>query len=253
MYRYALEKQDYSIFASGQVFYSLPGQPAFPVRLASEIFQRCVHLQKPEDHKGPLTIFDPCCGGAYHLGVLAYLHWGQIGEIIASDVDAEALDIARRNLSLLTRSGLSLRKHEINLLYEKYGKASHLQTLQSMESMSSILETYLQDHPIKTRIFQADVMHATQVMDGLEGKNVDFVITDIPYGWHSQWQSDYPDRLMSPVDRMLDTLLELVPQTCIIAVAADKKQKITHQSFTRLDKFQIGRRRVVILTPTNGS
>ena len=41
-YKFAKEQPDYSDLASGRVFYSLPGHPAFPVRLASEVFQRCL-------------------------------------------------------------------------------------------------------------------------------------------------------------------------------------------------------------------
>ena len=45
-YRYAREQTDFSDFSSGRVFYSLPGHPAFPVRLAGEIFQRCIEHRK---------------------------------------------------------------------------------------------------------------------------------------------------------------------------------------------------------------
>jgi 23S rRNA (guanine2535-N1)-methyltransferase len=41
-YKYEKTMLDYSDLASGRVFYSLPGHPAFPIRLASEIFQRCL-------------------------------------------------------------------------------------------------------------------------------------------------------------------------------------------------------------------
>ena len=45
-YLYATERPDYSDLASGRVFYSLPGHPAFPIRLASEIFQRCLAFRR---------------------------------------------------------------------------------------------------------------------------------------------------------------------------------------------------------------
>ena len=41
-YKFASERTNYTDLASGNVFYSLPGHPAFPVRLASEIYQRCL-------------------------------------------------------------------------------------------------------------------------------------------------------------------------------------------------------------------
>src|SRR5512134_399203 len=101
-YKYEKTQIDYSDLASGRVFYSLPGHPAFPVRLASEIFQRCVaHRKSIYAVSEPCTLYDPCCGAAYHLSVLGYLHGEHIRKIIASDVDEKAIDLANRNLGLL--------------------------------------------------------------------------------------------------------------------------------------------------------
>ncbi len=41
-YQFAVDRPNYSDLASGRVLYSVPGHHAFPVRLASEIFQRCL-------------------------------------------------------------------------------------------------------------------------------------------------------------------------------------------------------------------
>src|SRR5512142_1863099 len=112
-YKYAKEQLDYSDFASGRVFYSLPGHPAFPVRLASEIFQRCLASREAiykDSH--PCTLYDPCCGTAYHLSVLAYLHGECIREVIASDIDEKAVALAKRNLGLLSMEGLEGRIDE---------------------------------------------------------------------------------------------------------------------------------------------
>ena len=40
-YRYVTEKESYEDFAAGRVLLSQSGMTSFPVRLASEIFQRC--------------------------------------------------------------------------------------------------------------------------------------------------------------------------------------------------------------------
>jgi len=109
-YKYAKEQPDYSDFASGRVFFSLPGHPAFPIRLASEIFQRCVaHRKAIYNNSTPGVLYDPSCGAAYHLSVLAYLHGTQIREVIASDVDEKAVALAGRNLGLLNVDGLDRR------------------------------------------------------------------------------------------------------------------------------------------------
>src|SRR5687767_4526533 len=113
-YKYAKEQLDYSDFSSGRVFYSLPGHPAFPVRLASEIFQRCLaYRERFYQVSSPCTLYDPCCGVAYHLSILAYLHREHIREIIASDIDEKAVALAERNLGLLHRDGLEERIREL--------------------------------------------------------------------------------------------------------------------------------------------
>jgi tRNA G10 N-methylase Trm11 len=90
-YRFETERRDYSDYASGRVFYGLPGFPALPIRLAGEMFARALALWAAQGLRSPCTVYDPCCGGAYHLATLAYLHWSDIGAIIGSDVDEEAL------------------------------------------------------------------------------------------------------------------------------------------------------------------
>src|SRR5690349_8686028 len=113
-YKYERESLDYSDFASGRVFYSLPGHPAFPIRLASEVFQRCMaHREKLYKDSTPCTLYDPCCGAAYHLSVLGYLHGKLIREIIGSDIHEKAVAIAKHNLDLLNVAGLDQRINEI--------------------------------------------------------------------------------------------------------------------------------------------
>src|SRR5512145_486888 len=129
-YKYVKEQLDYSDFSSGRVFYSLAGHPAFPVRLASEIFQRCVaQRERMYQVSTPCTLYDPCCGAAYHLSVLAYLHREHIREVIASDLDEKAIALAERNLGLLHLDGLDKRILELSNMLEKYGKDSHREAL----------------------------------------------------------------------------------------------------------------------------
>src|SRR5512145_1475703 len=120
-YKYVKEQLDYSDFSSGRVFYSLPGHPAFPVRLASEIFQRCLAYRKTiYGISAPCTLYDPCCGAAYHLSVLGYLHGEHIQEVIASDIDERSVRLAKRNLALLSMEGLDQRINEISEMFERY-------------------------------------------------------------------------------------------------------------------------------------
>ena len=109
-YRFVRERENYEDYASGRVFVGMPGNPAFPVRLASEVLQRCAAIHRAEGHRGPFRVYDPCCGAAYHLVVIGYLHIGQIRKITGSDIDAEALALAERNLGMLSLAGLERRR-----------------------------------------------------------------------------------------------------------------------------------------------
>src|SRR5678815_4661595 len=101
-YQYAKERVDYSDLTSGRVFYSLPGHPAFPVRLASEIFQRCMAIREATYKiSSPCVLYDPCCGAAYSLSVLGYLHGEKIQELIGSDGGEKAVAMAAQNMGLL--------------------------------------------------------------------------------------------------------------------------------------------------------
>jgi 23S rRNA (guanine2535-N1)-methyltransferase len=40
-YQFVKEKEDYSDYASGHVFYGAPGHSAFPVRLVGETSRHC--------------------------------------------------------------------------------------------------------------------------------------------------------------------------------------------------------------------
>ncbi len=153
-YKYAKTPLDHSDLASGRVLYSLPGHPAFPVRLASEIFQRCMAYRETiYKNSDPCTLYDPCCGTAYHLSVLAYLHGEQIREVIGSDIDEKAVAIAKRNLEMLTVAGLDQRLAEISQLFELYSKDSHKDALSSGHILKNRISALMQEHSIVTKVF----------------------------------------------------------------------------------------------------
>ncbi len=247
-YKHATDQLDYSDFSSGRVFYSLPGHPAFPVRLASEIFQRCVaHRTAIYGNTAPCVLYDPCCGAAYHLSVLGYLHGEHIREVIASDIDEKAVTLAGRNLGLLRRNGLEERIRELSGMLEQYGKESHREALRSASLLQEKFFAFSEKHPPETRVFQASATDRSAISNHIQPKSVDIVFTDVPYGWHSQWHE--ADELSNPIRSMLDALLEVLSASSIVAVASDKQQKAAHERFQRLEQFQVGKRRVVILKP----
>jgi 23S rRNA G2445 N2-methylase RlmL len=249
-YKFA-QKQDYSIYASGGVFYSLPGHPALPVRLASEIFQRCMAIRKREGLTKPCVLYDPCCGGAYHLSVLAYLHWEKIERIIGSDVDQEVLEVAARNLNLLTLTGINDRIAELSNLVERYEKASHQAALSHAQNLRNRLLKLVKSHPLKTELFRANATDKQTIKEHLKDEGVDMVISDVPYGQQTAWEALTSSQTVSEgqIWRMLEGFIGVLAEGAVVAIVADKKQRIGHNKYQRLERFQLGKRQVVLLRP----
>ena len=245
-YKYETEPQDYSNLASGRVFYSIAGHPAFPIRLASEIFQRCLaHRETIYQDSSPCALYDPCCGTAYHLSVLGYLHREHIREIIASDVDEKAVAMAGRNLGLLNITGLDQRIREITSMIEQYNKDSHKEALNSAYIIKNKISDLDGEHPLATRVFQASATDRKAILENIKARSVDIVFTDVPYGQHSGWQ----DSTSNPIGSMLNALLGILSPSSIVAIVSDKQQKASHERYQRVEQFQTGKRRVILLKP----
>jgi 23S rRNA (guanine2535-N1)-methyltransferase len=245
-YKYATKETDYSDFASGRVFYSLPGMPAFPIRLIAEIFQRARAALPPGSN---LNIYDPTCGGAYHLTALAILYGSSIRSIFASDINETAVELARRNLGLLSESGLNQREAEIRSLLEEFGKESHREAVYSVKT----LRERMKDIPaIKTHVFRANVFNPMEIQRGLGGEQIDLVFADVPYGHLSSWSlpkwENFPAS-SSAIWMMLESLLSVLPERAVVAIAADKSQKIAHENYRQIERFKIGRRQIRLLNP----
>lgn len=250
-YKYATEQLDYSDFSSGRVLYSLPGHPAFPVRLASEIFQRCLaHRTGIYGNTTRCTLYDPCCGAAYHLSVLGFLHGEHIQKVIGSDIDEKAVALAARNLGLLHRQGLEERSRELSGLFAQYGKESHREALRSASVLKEKLPTFTEGRSLSIQVFQASAIDRKAISSHIQPKSVDIVFTDVPYGQHSQWREADFNGFENPLTSMLDVLLDVLSPSSIVAISSDKQQKAVHERYERIEHFQAGKRRVVILKPT---
>lgn len=249
-YRYATEPLDYSDFSSGRVFYSLPGHPAFPVRLASEIFQRCLaHRAANYGSVSSCTLYDPCCGAAYHLSVLGFLHGEHIRKVIGSDIDEKAIAVAARNMGLLHKEGLDERSREISSMLEQYRKESHSEALQSATVLNEKLSELTAERTFETKVFQANATDKEMISSHIQPKSVDIVFTDVPYGRRSRWREANSDEMSNPLTHMLNALLGVLSPSSIVAISSDKRQKAIHECYERIEHFQVGKRRVVLLKP----
>ncbi|MFE0397185.1 hypothetical protein [Paenibacillus lactis] len=240
-YLYESAPRSFEDFASGRVLYNARGTTSFPVRLASELAQRCFHLLEQKGAEGPYTLYDPCCGGAYLLTVVGLLHGRRLGRIIGSDIQPDVLPIAGKNLSLLRKEGLEQRAEQIKSLYEQYGKPSHRDALQSATRLKELIaESAIEE----AACFQSDITDPKGGLDRARGTHI--VMTDLPYGDLVSWSGGSGE----PVQRFFDQLHPILDPACsVVAVISDKGQKLKHDRFRRLQHMKIGKRQAAIFEP----
>ncbi|MBU5437218.1 hypothetical protein KQI42_04305 [Tissierella sp. MSJ-40] len=241
-YKYATENINYEDYSSGRVFYNQYGATSFPVRLTSEIFQRCANILKENGVSSPYSIYDPCCGGAYLLTTIGYLFGNRINKIYASDIDRTVLELAKKNLSLLTQSGLNNRIEEINKMISVYGKESHHEALQSALRLKDLLSKI--PHSIDINCFMCD---ATKTDTINTVNNINMVITDLPYGDIVSWVNASDEN--EAIFQLLDNLLPKLSTNAVVAIISKKKTAVRHNNYKRVDRFKIGKRQVTLLCP----
>ncbi len=228
-YKYG-KKGNYEDFAAGRVIYNIKGMTNFPVRLAQEIYGRCLEYSIKKNN---ICLYDCCCGGGYLLTVLGFLNQDTIGKIIGSDINMEMLDIAKKNLSLLSKEGINKRIAEIEQMIASYQKQSHIEAKNSAIRLKNLIR-----NNIEFEVFQCDALDTIN----LEEKP-DIIITDVPYGDMIDWKGNEENA----IDKLLDSLHEICSRDTIVGLCMNKKQKVRNEKFIRLEKEQIGKRRFEIL------
>lgn len=239
-YIYEKDGRSYEDLASGRVLYNGRGTTGFPVRLASEIAGRCFHMLAERGNEGPYTVYDPCCGGAYLLTAIGLLHSGKISRVLASDIDAAVLEIAAKNLALLSRGGMEQRMAQLQELIALYGKPAHYGALESAHRLLGMLSQSALEH---TAVCQQDstAAQASELWTG-----IDMVITDLPYGNLVTWGGGSA----SPAADLLAALHKrLKPRLSIVAIIADKGQKLAHEQYRRVKQMKVGKRQIAIFEP----
>lgn len=230
-YIYA-DKDNFEDYSSGRVLYGSKGSPNFPVRLIKELFERGLNFFSDEKHN--LTVYDPCCGGGYSLTILGLFCSDVIRKIVASDIDENAVEIAKKNLNLLSVQGLQTRKDELLNYYNLYQKQSHLDAIRSADRIAAQFDS---NWKIETQVFCAD---CTQK---LPETNPDIIITDVPYGSLVSWKGSENEE---PINKMVENLWEISSDNTILIISMDKYQKITTDSWVRLKKGKVGKRKYEI-------
>jgi hypothetical protein len=226
-YKYA-QKDNYEDFASGRVLYHVSGEPTFPVKLSLEIYERCLQYS---NKKTDIALYDCCCGGAYMLTILGLLKSNSISKLYGSDIDLESLKLAEDNLGLLTEPGINKRRGELEVLYEKYRKVSHMEALHSIDRIEQLLTK-----EIKTHVFNRNILEVCDLPF-----IPDIIITDVPYGNLVEWGEG-----SGGVNQMLNALSSICGRETIICVCMDKKQKIQTDIYQRLERQLVGKRKFEI-------
>lgn len=242
-YKFAVEKLNYQDYSSGRVLFNQHGTTSFPVRLASEIFERCKQIISEKGIDSNYIIYDPCCGGAYLLTAIGYLHGEYINKIFASDIDESAISLAKKNLSLLSISGIEDRIETINKMITDFGKSSHSEALKSAYRLRSILES--RSNIVATKCFISDATKNEDKLD--EINNVNIVITDLPYGDIVSWSDMQEEN--EATTKLLENLLPKLSINSVVAIISRKKTSVKHDKYKRLEHFKIGKRQINILTP----
>lgn len=143
-YRLAVARSEYRDLASGFVLRSAPGFPAFPARLAEELFLRC---EAHATASGPLTLWDPCCGSGYLATVIGLSNRARLDRILCSDASPDAVTLASRNLALLTAAGMEGRERELLGRASEFGKQEYAERAAAARRLSAVLQASGGDLP----------------------------------------------------------------------------------------------------------
>lgn len=243
-YRHVVVKGDYSDLASGAVLRSAPGFPAFPVRLASEIFLRAMELRGGD---APAVVWDPCCGSGYLLSVIGLLHRRQIAALVASDVAENALELTAENLRLLDRDALEARARVLEERAQRFDKPSYLDAAAAARRLGGGLAAA--GGPLPSVVRRADVFDRADLAAVTTAAAPDIVITDVPYGEQTSWLGG------NGVPEMLVNVASVLPGEAVLAVTARGRKVPLGAGLRPAKEFRIGTRAVALLkaAPFSGS
>ncbi len=250
-YRFASERTDNSDLAGGRVLYSAPGFPGFPVRLASEVFLRALAHQASADRAGdpPVSLWDPCCGSGALLTTLGFLHGESVGHLLGTDVSESAVEVARRNLALLTLDGLERRERELRDRAVRFGKSGYTLAADSARRLDDLLKATGGDRYCAAQ--RADVFDQDALARVVAPWTPDLAIFDAPYGEQTEWIGAPPD-VADPTQAAVENVARVMSPSGVIAIVARTRRVPVGDRLCVLERFRAGNRAVAILAPRGG-
>ncbi|WP_127572472.1 rRNA methyltransferase [Georgenia faecalis] len=193
----------YGDFASGDVLYSAPGHPGFPVRLTLELFERARLLTG----RSRVGVWDPMCGAGGIVTTLGLARGEAITQILATDISGDATTLAAKNLELLTDEGL--RRRARLLAKRSDARAEVVERLRERRRGAS---------PITTHVSVLDVTRTIDV-GLLPLGGIDIVIADLPYGGQTAWSSG----AQHPPLQMLQHLRAHLSRHSVIVLCSNRR------------------------------
>lgn len=239
-YRFAVTRENHEDLSAGGVLFSAPGFPAFPVRLASEMFQRAMASRASGV---PALVWDPCCGSAYLLTVLALLHRDGMTGVMGTDLDDAALELARQNLDLLGPGGLSARSAQLQERAARFGKPSYARAAESALRLGDRLAAL--GGPLPRAVAHADVFDPERLRRALDGRRPDVVITDVPYGEQTAWSGTDADA-DAGLAGMLCSVSSVLDDDAVIVIATRGRRVLVDEAHPRIASFRVGTRAVAL-------
>lgn len=239
-YRYA-PRDDHRDLASGAVLRSRPGMPAFPVRLARELFGRArSHLADPG---APLALWDPCCGSAQLLVALGLSERAHLRQVVGSDVDPEMLDLARTNGRLLTVAGLAARERELRAEHERHGRPAHREAAEAARRLADGLACAGGDLPFA--VHRADALDRVAVGEMVAHVRPDLVLADLPHGRMVSWSDTDDD--VEAIGRLAATLGAALADDAVVVLVARSRRAPLPPGTRALERLRTGHRSAAIV------
>lgn len=226
---------DHRDLASGKVLHSRPGQPAFPVRLARELFGRARHhLGSPD----PVAVWDPCCGSAQLLVTLGLSERRHVRRLVGSDIDDEALALAARNARLVSEQGLADRAGELRAVSETRRSPSHEEAAAAAGRLADVLRAGGGDLPVEIR--KADALDPVGAGEVAALARPDVVIADLPHGRMTSWRGDVDEH--EATTRLATTLAEVLAPETVLVLVSRSRRPLLPRGTRALDRLRVGHR-----------